>query len=78
MKKEEMLKAAFEHALNNPALNFADDDVDALVMTQAMTEFAAKNNYDLTKEEITEYVGKQIKNMDETVKDFSYQNKMMN
>ena len=36
MKKEEMLKAAFEHALNNPALNFADDDVDALVMTQAM------------------------------------------
>ena len=65
MKKEEMLKAAFEHALNNPALNFADDDVDALVMTQAMTE-------------ITEYVGKQIKNMDETVKDFSYQNKMMN
>lgn len=77
MNKEEMLKKAFSHTLTNAALRFADHDVDALVMRQDMIDFAARNNFDLTDDEIEEYIHQQIKKMDESIKDFTYQTRMM-
>ncbi len=77
MNKEEMLKKSFAHTLTNAALNFADREVDALVMRQDMIEFAERNNFDLTKEEIEKYIHQQIDKMAESVKDFKYQTRMM-
>lgn len=77
MNKEEMLKKAFSHTLTNAALRFADHDIDALVMREDMIEFAQKNNFDLTEEEIIDYIRLQIKKMDDAVKDFTYQTRMM-
>lgn len=77
MNKEEMLKKAFSHTLTNAALRFADHDVDALVMRQDMIDFAARNNFDLTDDEIEEYIDVQIKKMEASVKDFTYQTRMM-
>lgn len=78
MTKLEMLKKSFSHALTNAALRFVDHDIDAMVMKQDMIEFAERNNFDLTEEEIGEYIHQQIKKMDEAVKDFTYQTKIMN
>lgn len=77
MNKEEMLKKAFSHCLTNAALNFADHDIDALVMREDMIEFSEKNNFDLSEEEIVNYIRLQIRKMSEAVKDFTYQTKMM-
>ncbi len=77
MNKEEMLKKAFSHTLTNAALRFADHDIDALIMRQDMIDFAARNNFDLTEDEIEEYIDVQIKKMEASVKDFTYQTRMM-
>ena len=77
MNKEEMLKKAFSHSLTNAALRFADHDIDAMIMRQDMIEFAEKNNFDLSEDEIEEYIHLQIKKMDATIKDFTYQTRMM-
>ena len=77
MNKEEMLKKAFSHSLTNAALRFADHDIDAMIMRQDMIEFSHKNNFDLSEDEIEEYIHQQIKKMDETIKDFTYQTRMM-
>ena len=42
-----------------------------------MIDFAARNNFDLTEDEIEEYIDVQIKKMEASVKDFTYQTRMM-
>ncbi|MGN0658890.1 MAG: hypothetical protein ACI4LA_04725 [Emergencia sp.] len=77
MNKETMLKKAFAHAMGNAALRFADHDIDFIIIKNDMTDFAAKNNMDLTEEEIVEYIKDEVKRIDEAVKDFTYQTRMM-
>ncbi len=78
MNKEEMLQKTFSHTLTNAALRFADHDIDAMVMKEDMIEFAKKNKFDLTDDEIEAYIHDQIGKMTASVKDFTYQTKIMN
>lgn len=71
------LGKAFMEAMNNPALRYVDSSVDLLIIKTAMIAYLERNDYDFTNEEVEEYIKKQFDKIHESLKDFSYSNKMM-
>ena len=77
MSKEAALKRAFNQAIANPAVSFADREADILVMRNVMIAYVRKNNIDISAAEIAEYVRVELEKIDEALKDFSYSDQMM-
>ena len=71
------LGKAFMEAMNNPALRYVDSSVDLLIIKTAMIAYLERNDYDYTEEEVDAYIKNQCTKIHESLKDFSYSNKMM-
>ncbi|MGN0733367.1 MAG: hypothetical protein ACI4LC_04230 [Emergencia sp.] len=71
------LGKAFMEAMNNPALRYVDSSVDLLIIKTAMIAYLERNDYDFTVEEVERYIQDQFDKIHESLKDFSYNNKMM-
>lgn len=71
------LGKAFMEAMNNPALRYVDSSVDLLIIKSAMIAYLERHEYDFTEEEVEKYIKDQFVKINESLKDFSYSNKMM-
>lgn len=78
MSKEVMLKRAFSQASANGAVRFVDRDVDFAVIRNFMVQYAKKNDVEISENEIERFINNQMRKMNENIKDFTYQTKIMN
>lgn len=78
MSKDVMLKRAFNQASANGAVRFTDSDADFAVIRNFMVEYAKKNAVDVSREEIEKFISRESARQKESLKDFTYQAKMMN
>lgn len=72
MTKERVLLDGFAEAASNPAVRFADMNIDLLIIKKIMMEFAARWNVEVTEEEVVSCIKEQFRKMNEAAKDWSY------
>lgn len=77
MSKEEMLRKAFSKAASNAAIRYADEDIDFIVIKAEMAEYAKKHQVEVDEKEIEDYIKAEFHKMNEALKDFTFQTRMM-
>ncbi len=77
MNKESMLRRAFNQAMVNDAVRYADEAADFLVVKNYMLRYAKKHGIDVTAEEIEAYIHSQRRRWKEALRDFTFQDWIM-
>ena len=72
LTREELLSEAFAYAAANPAVRFAHEEIDFMVIKNGMEAFIKEQGQEVPTEEIVAHIKESFRKMNEAVKDFSF------
>ncbi|MDD6042224.1 MAG: hypothetical protein PUB87_00545 [Eubacteriaceae bacterium] len=77
MVDKKYMEKAFMHAMSNPAMRFSEMSVDVIILERSMESYLEERNMDVSEDEIKAFIKDKMAEINEALKDFSYNDRMM-